>query len=297
LVLSESIEELDCSDNIIFNLEEVIYNIEDMCISNIIFNNLRILKCDNCHLTTLPLLPMNLETLSCAKNLIHFLPELPMTLVELNCSYNQIICINNLPDTIEYFYCSHNLIHTITYISKNLKYIDCSYNKLTCLDFLINLRNIEKIYCHYNCLQNIPKKLRNVYVLDVSYNSDIKHIPYDFPNTIYDLNIKGTSIERLENINSEDIYIHYDEKLKYIDNIEIKWLKHILFTWKRYIILKKYQRKIKRRYLQKVSAIKIIQNGCHNWIWKPKCKDGTLGIRLRLDCKYLDQLFNKSLEQ
>ena len=49
--------------------------------------------------------------------------------------------------------------------------------------------------------------------------------------------------------------------------------------------------KIQRAYLRyytrrKVAALKIT-NGCHNWIWKPICKDGTIGIRPRLDLSFL----------
>jgi hypothetical protein len=32
---------------------------------------------------------------------------------------------------------------------------------------------------------------------------------------------------------------------------------------------------------------RIIQRGCHNWVFRPKCRDGTIGIRPRLDAKYL----------
>lgn len=29
-------------------------------------------------------------------------------------------------------------------------------------------------------------------------------------------------------------------------------------------------------------AARVIQNGCENWLWKPQCDDGTLGINLRI---------------
>jgi ankyrin repeat protein len=34
----------------------------------------------------------------------------------------------------------------------------------------------------------------------------------------------------------------------------------------------------------------IIQNGCHNWLWKPKCDDGTVGIQCRLMVKDIEGL-------
>jgi ankyrin repeat protein len=34
----------------------------------------------------------------------------------------------------------------------------------------------------------------------------------------------------------------------------------------------------------------IIQRGCHNWLWKPKCDDGTVGIQCRMMVKELEGL-------
>lgn len=53
----------------------------------------------------------------------------------------------------------------------------------------------------------------------------------------------------------------------------------------------KAARRIQRAYLRhytrrKVAARKIIE-GCHAWVWKPICQDGTIGIRPRLDTREL----------
>jgi hypothetical protein len=52
-----------------------------------------------------------------------------------------------------------------------------------------------------------------------------------------------------------------------------------------------YATKIQRVYLKHFTrrkyAAMIISRGCHNWVWKPECKDGTKGIRPRLDMEYL----------
>ena len=34
-------------------------------------------------------------------------------------------------------------------------------------------------------------------------------------------------------------------------------------------------------YEKQNNAALIIQKGCHNWLWKPKCKDNTIGINVR----------------
>jgi hypothetical protein len=54
-----------------------------------------------------------------------------------------------------------------------------------------------------------------------------------------------------------------------------------------------YANKIQRAYLKHFTrrkyAAMIISRGCHNWVWKPECKDGTIGIRPRLDMEYLSE--------
>lgn len=35
-------------------------------------------------------------------------------------------------------------------------------------------------------------------------------------------------------------------------------------------------------------SVRKIQEGCHNWLWKPECKDGSVGVNVRLgweECK------------
>jgi hypothetical protein len=72
----------------------------------------------------------------------------------------------------------------------------------------------------------------------------------------------------------------YPNTVKLIDNIEKERVK---FTLKGYQVVRRIQKRIKRRHANKVKAMTIIQKGCHNWIWKPLCNDGTIGIRPRLD--------------
>jgi hypothetical protein len=52
---------------------------------------------------------------------------------------------------------------------------------------------------------------------------------------------------------------------------------------KEYISARRIQRGYLRHYTKrKVAAIKITSH-CHAWVWKPMCKDGSIGIRPRLD--------------
>ena len=53
----------------------------------------------------------------------------------------------------------------------------------------------------------------------------------------------------------------------------------------------KIARVYKAHYAKRKKAAKIITQGCHNWVWKPICRDGNIGIRPRLDIAF----FKKSL--
>ena len=300
LVLPENIENLNCSHNEITQLDDVIIqcqlnkdipnNIDTISLES--FHNLCILNCDNNHLSYLPKLPPNLRKLSCANNYLNHLPTLHEGLQELNCAYNQIICIENMPQTLEYIYCHHNGIDVILTWSKQLKYIDCSYNKLEKINVL-DLKQLRILYCHYNELEEIPMHSNYLEELDISYNKYIMCIPKNLSKNIYHLCITGTSITKIEYIKNKNISIAYNHHVKYIDNLLITWLDEhrICITWPMYFILKKYQRNIKLKYQRKLNAIRLIQKNCYNWIWKPTCKDGTIGIRLRLDLDYIHTLF------
>ena len=45
-----------------------------------------------------------------------------------------------------------------------------------------------------------------------------------------------------------------------------------------------------RRRDQEDQAARIIQRGCHNWIWKPQLNDGTVGIAVRIRWKEIEKL-------
>jgi len=47
------------------------------------------------------------------------------------------------------------------------------------------------------------------------------------------------------------------------------------------------QRQVRKWYARRKRKAMIINRACHNWVWKPICKDGTMGIRVKLDLRYL----------
>ena len=59
--------------------------------------------------------------------------------------------------------------------------------------------------------------------------------------------------------------------------------------FEKYKAATRIQRVWLRKYTKRKYAAKVITDACHNWIWKPLCKDGTIGIRPRLDILALDE--------
>jgi hypothetical protein len=55
------------------------------------------------------------------------------------------------------------------------------------------------------------------------------------------------------------------------------------YSYKQYQMAMKIKRFYKKRHIRRKYCANVITRGCHNWVWKPKCKDLTIGIRPRLD--------------
>ena len=53
-----------------------------------------------------------------------------------------------------------------------------------------------------------------------------------------------------------------------------------------------YKQRLKRYKEDK--AARIIQKGCHNWLWSPKCKDGTIGISVKIAWKNIQTILKNS---
>jgi hypothetical protein len=53
--------------------------------------------------------------------------------------------------------------------------------------------------------------------------------------------------------------------------------------FKQYKAARRIQQMYLRHYTRRKAAARKIVEGCHAWVWKPLCKDGTIGIRPRLD--------------
>jgi len=77
------------------------------------------------------------------------------------------------------------------------------------------------------------------------------------------------------------------------DNIyeEVRELIHKIYVCEK---IKPIQLKFKQIFKKRNNAARVIQNGCHNWIWSPLCKDNTVGIRPRLDYELYKTFTNET---
>ena len=113
----------------------------------------------------------------------------------------------------------------------------------------------------------------------------------NLPNPLHELSCSWNWITKLENLPNGLEYIFYDiGKITMVDNLSIDWFREGNrkgFSLDFYNTIKRLQRRHRIRYRLKNKAARIIQNGCHDWVWKPILKDGKNGIYVRLSLKAL----------
>ena len=73
--------------------------------------------------------------------------------------------------------------------------------------------------------------------------------------------------------------------IHFVDNVEIN---KINFNLDGYQAIRRIQLRMKRRFKNKLNACKIIQEDCHDWIWKPMCNDGTRSIDYRFTLDFYE---------
>lgn len=84
--------------------------------------------------------------------------------------------------------------------------------------------------------------------------------------------------------NDNPLLMFYHPELS--DNVQ-EMMFNIIYK-KSYFILNSIQLNFKRKFLiKKHKAACIIQKGCHNWLYAPICKDGTIGINCKIGWKLI----------
>jgi Leucine-rich repeat (LRR) protein len=291
-----SLEHLDCSNNVLISIA-----------SNVLPSTLRTINISRNRLSRLDLASLvNLRRIDCSFNFISHVSNIPINLKELYCSNNIIrtVPLNVFPRALEILDISRNRLFEINeYMPKYLKKLNCSENgiltiKKNCLN------NIEEIDCSRNLLTSLSigifsQKLKTL----ECYNNLIYEIePGCFPDTLEYLDCSNNVLNRIEKgvlptglktlrilnnhglIRLENIPIGLVElvcnNIYYVDNLSVHRIK---FSLKGYQSIRRIQKRMKRRFKRKLEAVLLIQRKCHNWLWAPVCKDGKIGIHLRMD--------------
>jgi hypothetical protein len=76
-----------------------------------------------------------------------------------------------------------------------------------------------------------------------------------------------------------------------IDNLPFAWFNG-KFEIKKYNLIRRLQRHVRRKFNKKTALALIIQRGCHNWLYKGICKDGTLGINVKIGLDMIEKSDN-----
>jgi hypothetical protein len=148
----------------------------DNCSFTNLPSGLKILDCSYNLIENLDNLPILIEILDCSHNLIMNLDYLPSSIIRLNCSHNQIIQLDNLPNTIEYLIIISNPIIQLENLPSsiiNLKIINCDkfINKIInppqILEKITIINNNKETLNDYNFinLTNLPK-IKSIIVKD-----------------------------------------------------------------------------------------------------------------------------------
>lgn len=218
------------------------------------------LGCSFTNIDVLPDLPETLLELECEGNELGHLPILPKFLEDLNCCGTGVSILPKLPDTLKILRCAGNHIDSLPYLPSSLEYLGCYDNDLVILPELPkNLRFLHAQINNLVSLPELPKSLRNI---DITTN----------PNLV--------------NVNLVPLVesFRYSSTLKSIDGV---LLDKINFSLHGYYAIHMLQRRMRRRFSKKTKAAKIIQKHLENWLFKPKCNDGTVGIAVRLGARAL----------
>ena len=173
--------------------------------------------------------------------------NVPTSVTEFNCGYNQIKKIENLPPSVTGFYCRGNQIRKIENIPPSVTKFYCGYNRIR------KIENLPASLTVFYCYDNLIRKIENL------------------PRAL-------------------EVFYCGGNHITHVDNLSVTWWNERGgFSIKKYNLITRLQRRLRAiiKIRQRRRAARIIQNGCHNWLWSTTCKDGTMGIVLRLNLKHL----------
>lgn len=173
------------------------------------------------------------------------------------------------------------------------KSIDCSGNHIYRIDKLYE--GLENLICSFNRINKIENLPNTLKTLDISYNR-ICEID-KLPEGLLMLDCRMNHIKHMKNIPKTLIYLYCDwrviTKIDNVDKSRLNFDYDYTKFMKQYNIIRKLQRRIKINYKKKNKSARIIQKGCEDWLWKPVCNDGNMGINVRIGFRKCEEIKNK----
>jgi len=205
--LPSTLQELDCSYNLISELPVIPDKLQILNCSNNHLNKLRNLPdglqelyCGNNELCKIDMeLPDSIKILNCRNNQITEFTQLPRELQEFNCSNNGLLQFPDLPDNLQLLICQFNILECLPRLPDGLQELNCRFNKLTQLPQLPC--SLEILNCSYNRLTHLTKLKENLKKLCCSYNG-LTSLPL-LPNKLRFLELNDIH-NMLEYIDSND---------------------------------------------------------------------------------------------
>ena len=184
-------------------------------------------------------------------------------MAELECSHDGLTALPPLPSDLTQLYCDCNEISALpNSLPSTLVTLFCSDNILTALPTTLPL-TLTELYCCGNKLQVLPDLPPDLQVLACDDNN-LTTLPA-LPSTLTDLYCEGNPITWCSRLGD---LIRLRQPNKLIRKVAATKAQR---GWKRY-----------RERKQRDQAARKIQKACDNWLFKPKCRDGTIGIVPRL---------------
>ena len=161
-------------------------------------------------------------------------------------------------------------------------------NEITILDCnnknIGKIENLPKTLLQFFCKNNNISKIENLPSTLLKFDCGDNNISKieNLPKTLLEFSCCYNNISKIENLPPYLHFFFFDiGKIEFVDNIPFSYFNNKFdLLW--YNKIKRFQRLIRRRHNKKVNAVKKIQRNCENWLWKPLCKDNTIGINIRL---------------
>ena len=175
--------------------------------------------------------------------------------------------IENVPSSVTVFNCNNNKIRKIENIPPSVTRFTCTRNQIQ------KIENIPPSVTVFNCSGNQITRIENV------------------PPSVTIFHCNSNQIQKIENLPPALGHFNYcGNPITHVDDLPIEWWNQRGgFRIKSYGLIKRLQRRMRIRLMIKHKKARIIQKACHNWLWKTECRDGTMGIVLKLSLKELTQ--------